>query len=73
MKTHGKMVLIKQDRIQWQAFYMVKSDDFSKWKIKPGFTPMAVSGVHFRKPKQPCLFREEHRNIHNNSLKRRKN
>lgn len=59
MKTQGKMVLIKQDRIQWQAFYMVKSDDFSKWKIKPGFTPMAVSGVHFRKPKVSCLFRIE--------------
>lgn len=64
MKSTNKMILIKQDRMQWQPFFMSKCSDYSEWKLLPGYTPRAVPKVRFRKPKVSCLFRVETENKH---------
>lgn len=64
MKVPSKMIVIRQNEIQWQPFYMVACGDFSAWKIRPGYTPRAVPGVRFRRPKVACLFRVETVNKH---------
>lgn len=59
MRSADKMIVIRQNTIQWQPFYMVASKDFSDWKIRPGYTPRSVPDVYFRRPKVACLFRTE--------------
>lgn len=72
MRSTSKMILIRQYPLQWQPFFMRKGGDFAEWKLMPGYVPAHVGDVYFRRPTIPCLFREEHRNIHNNKLKNRK-
>ena len=64
MKSTTKMILIKQDRIQWQPFFMRKGGDFAKWKLLPGYIPAHAGHVKFRKPKIACLFRVETEDKH---------
>lgn len=59
MRSAAKMILIKQDRIQWQPFFMKRGGDYAEWKLMPGYTPDGTGKVHFRRPKTPCLFRRE--------------
>ena len=32
------MILIKQDLMQWQPYWMAWSGDLSPWKLLPGYT-----------------------------------
>ena len=64
MRSTRWMILIKQDRMQWQSFWMSRCDDYSPWKLLPGYAPCGVGHVTFRKPKVACLFRVEAENRH---------
>jgi len=63
-RSPKRMILIKQDLMQWQPYWMAWSGDRSPWKLLPGYTPCGVGHVTFRKPRVSCLFRVETENKH---------
>lgn len=50
-RSPKRMILIKQDLMQWQPYWMAWSGDRSPWKLLPGYTPCGVGHVTFRKPR----------------------
>ena len=37
-RSPKRMILIKQDLMQWQPYWMAWSGDLSPWKLLPGYT-----------------------------------
>lgn len=65
MKVPSKMIVITQDATQWQPYFMRKDNDFSEWRLRPGYTPAGGTGAPRKiEPKVPCLFRVETVNKH---------